>query len=368
MPTQVNVNNLPAGTSTAAVDVAQIISATTVVAALASTGSQTVTPVSMTGIYLGSGLSIDALGANAENVVVTAVTGTTFTAVFTKTHPANYTVSNTADRQVMVNGDPTNIAAMAAVANTGLLGTEYGLATRTIAQKKTTSISMSYASNFNTSAWVDTAQDGTAWVRIFGTVNSGTNSALIYIQGTNDTADTNGFIKLAYAYLPNSNVRFSFCAAITTRYWRLVHGNSSGSQAYLSAVLATQLPFVPNFLANVGEPCAYTTANQDSNSNYYRYVYPDSSGRMILVTQCVLPGGPGTTGDSLRSGPLYLYSGYEYPGLFGGAVGTPQIATDRNFITTPILLPSSAYFMVHSTSTSTASTYLAQSSVVAYYV
>lgn len=51
-----------------------------------ATGSQTVTPASMTGIVLGISLHFAAGGGSAEDVVVTAVTATTFTATFTSTH------------------------------------------------------------------------------------------------------------------------------------------------------------------------------------------------------------------------------------------------------------------------------------------
>lgn len=54
--------------------------------AISATGSQTVTPGSMAGIVVGMILHFTAGGGTAEDVVVTAVTSTTFTAVFTSTH------------------------------------------------------------------------------------------------------------------------------------------------------------------------------------------------------------------------------------------------------------------------------------------
>lgn len=65
---------------------------TTVAVAVTSTGSQAVTPASMTGIVVGSVLTIDATGTK-ETVSVTAITATTFTANFTATHLANFTVT-----------------------------------------------------------------------------------------------------------------------------------------------------------------------------------------------------------------------------------------------------------------------------------
>lgn len=50
------------------------------------TGVQTVTPLSMTGIYIGALLIVGA-GTTREIVTVTAVTATTFTATFVNTHP-----------------------------------------------------------------------------------------------------------------------------------------------------------------------------------------------------------------------------------------------------------------------------------------
>ena len=50
-------------------------------------GVQTVTPLNMQGIVAGTVLTIDR-GASQEKVAVTAVTSTTFTAAFTKTHAA----------------------------------------------------------------------------------------------------------------------------------------------------------------------------------------------------------------------------------------------------------------------------------------
>lgn len=54
-------------------------------------GPSTVTPVSMANIVVGSLLTVDT-GANQENVTVTAVTGTTFTANFTKSHTAGFAI------------------------------------------------------------------------------------------------------------------------------------------------------------------------------------------------------------------------------------------------------------------------------------
>lgn len=64
---------------------------TTVAAAVTTTGSQTVTPVSMAGICLNCYLTIDQGTASEETEQVTAVTGTTFTMTFANTHAANFT-------------------------------------------------------------------------------------------------------------------------------------------------------------------------------------------------------------------------------------------------------------------------------------
>jgi hypothetical protein len=67
---------------------------TTLGTAVSSTGSQTVTPGSMSQIGMGVNLLIDVGSANVEAVTVTAATSTTFTANFTKTHPSTAPVSN----------------------------------------------------------------------------------------------------------------------------------------------------------------------------------------------------------------------------------------------------------------------------------
>jgi hypothetical protein len=74
---------------------------TSIASAIASTGSQTVTPGSMYGIYAqntstdplypGTQLAIG-VGTNRELVTVTATTASTFTATFNKTHSAGVTV------------------------------------------------------------------------------------------------------------------------------------------------------------------------------------------------------------------------------------------------------------------------------------
>ena len=71
-----------------------------------ATGSQIVTPASMTGIHSGDTLLIDT-GTSQETVTVTGVTGTTFTATFTKAH----TASASAPVQIadIVSGDLTNL-------------------------------------------------------------------------------------------------------------------------------------------------------------------------------------------------------------------------------------------------------------------
>jgi len=66
---------------------------TSVPAALSATGLQTVTPFSMTGIAVGKALAVgNPDNTNREVVVVTAVTGSTFTAVFSSTKSTGWTV------------------------------------------------------------------------------------------------------------------------------------------------------------------------------------------------------------------------------------------------------------------------------------
>lgn len=69
----------------------------TSVAAAISAGAQTVTPASMAAIAVGSVLGIDT-GATAEQVVVTAVAATTFTATFAQAHAAGSLVRSIPSR------------------------------------------------------------------------------------------------------------------------------------------------------------------------------------------------------------------------------------------------------------------------------
>src|SRR5207245_2177865 len=66
----------------------------TTISAIAATGVQNATPVSMTNILPGSYLNIDT-GGSAEKVLVTAVTQSTFTANFTLTHAGGVACTDT---------------------------------------------------------------------------------------------------------------------------------------------------------------------------------------------------------------------------------------------------------------------------------
>ena len=67
---------------------------TTITTAISSTGSQTVTPAAMTNIGVGTAVWINYNSSDQECVSVTAVTGSTFTANFTRTHSANMAVTS----------------------------------------------------------------------------------------------------------------------------------------------------------------------------------------------------------------------------------------------------------------------------------
>lgn len=81
----VNITSMRVATTTA-----NLINTT--VAGAISTGSQVITPASMTNIVVGQLLTINTGASDSEAVVVTAVTATTFTATFAKSHLANATV------------------------------------------------------------------------------------------------------------------------------------------------------------------------------------------------------------------------------------------------------------------------------------
>lgn len=78
-------------TSVTPVGIAVATTSSTVVGA---PGSVTITPASMTGIIVGQRLNIAGGTGTAENVTVTAITGTTFTAVFANTHSGTYNITS----------------------------------------------------------------------------------------------------------------------------------------------------------------------------------------------------------------------------------------------------------------------------------
>lgn len=67
---------------------------TTSSTAVGAAGSATITPASMHGILVGESLSISGGVGTAETVIVTAVTNTTFTAVFANTHSGTYNIQS----------------------------------------------------------------------------------------------------------------------------------------------------------------------------------------------------------------------------------------------------------------------------------
>lgn len=67
---------------------------TTSSTAVAAPGSATITPASMANIQVGMILTISEGTGTAENVKVTAVTATTFTATFANTHSSTYNITS----------------------------------------------------------------------------------------------------------------------------------------------------------------------------------------------------------------------------------------------------------------------------------
>ncbi len=78
---------------------------TTSTTAVTGAGSTIITPAAMTDIIVGSLLTIDA-GPSLETVTVTAITGTTFTATFTKTHLAGFTIVGAVNTTTASNISP----------------------------------------------------------------------------------------------------------------------------------------------------------------------------------------------------------------------------------------------------------------------
>jgi hypothetical protein len=76
---------------------------TVLAVAIAAPGLQAATPAAMRGIIVGKTLTIDT-GVNTENVVVTAVTPTTFTANFTLAHAAGASITAPGGADFRANG------------------------------------------------------------------------------------------------------------------------------------------------------------------------------------------------------------------------------------------------------------------------
>jgi hypothetical protein len=97
---------------TATLTLPKTSTSTTVADALVGRGTRTVTPASMTNIAVGSNLDVrQANGERAEKVVVTSVTGTTFTAFFTQPKSPNWVVKSywmlqggVSDKEVIADG------------------------------------------------------------------------------------------------------------------------------------------------------------------------------------------------------------------------------------------------------------------------
>lgn len=75
------------------IDFVPALGVSTTATGSASAGSQAVTPATMHGIHVGDSLAIAGTGT-AETVVVTAVTNTTFTAVYANTHNGSITIQS----------------------------------------------------------------------------------------------------------------------------------------------------------------------------------------------------------------------------------------------------------------------------------
>lgn len=87
-----------------------IVATTTATTAVTGAGSATITPASMAGIFVGQTLAISGGTGTAENVVVTAVTSTTFSAIFANTHSGTYNIAQ-APIATITFGNGTNAAA-----------------------------------------------------------------------------------------------------------------------------------------------------------------------------------------------------------------------------------------------------------------
>jgi hypothetical protein len=100
---------------------------TTSSTAITAVGTATITVGSATNIAVDQNLTVDT-GTNQETVLVTAVSGTSVTAYFTKSHSAGFSVVAKVLRQPCIIADPTTQAAMVGVTAKGVQQ-PYGLQT-----------------------------------------------------------------------------------------------------------------------------------------------------------------------------------------------------------------------------------------------
>ena len=159
---------------------AAVRNSTTLSAAITATGIQAVTPASMANIVVGSVLAIDS-GGSRETVTVTAVTATTFTANFTKTHVAGAFVRIELDHNMVTRIDGSGIATQ--------ISQDFGSSWSNrvfIIAAHPTDADILYCATKDQKLWMtnsgSTASSSTLWTEITGTKPSSPSMSSIAID------------------------------------------------------------------------------------------------------------------------------------------------------------------------------------------
>lgn len=289
--------------------------------AVNSTGSQVVTPASMTGIVLGISLHFAAGGGTAEDVVVTAVTSTTFTATFTSTHTAGTAITlGTASNLTLT--PTTNIgvagskiiapAAMTNIVVGTLLHISAGTGTAedvTVTATTTNTFTATFA-NTHSSSWTITTPTSMSYIPVPGGRCVSTTSA------TSITAGSNVSVQPA-----------SMIGIYTGQRLNVANGTGTAEDVRVKSVNVSAGTFVADFAYN--HSGAYTITSR--NGGFLGPVVVNSPGSSCTITLyhgspnlVPLPSNQGIIGvlQPSATGQSYPYAWALDLGLFYTVTGS----------------------------------------------
>ena len=311
---------------------------TTLGTAVSSPGSVTVTPASMTGIAQGTLLPIDAGTAEAELVYTTAVTGSTFTAVFAKTHSSS----------AVVGGGPTTQGVILRDNYISVSGLGNGIAIGTGTSSQTSEIKI-YDNDLRGGAGSgsgiileDGNNVGNIWTyrnRYFQWdtgANFSFNSFVSTIDASNFEGDVTADIK--YGYQGMLNVRGCYSEPTTTTQFVVGEGGSGAigihlennrvawagaSPTYVMGNLAGQVSLINNQFITVsptvakvqiGNPLYSGTTTVFSQGNFFGYAatwapfYDGGNNAILPIYYNSQPVNVQSIGDfgGTTSAPTYL--------------------------------------------------------------